>query len=460
MTIVLKIKLLRLIAIPLGLALLTAGALTCQAATPMPANPNTTRDCGPIADGVLRSYHGADSSAAGDASAALALAQGLQRPANQPAKPAEIRGLLRIAGELNNPVAQCLLGAMLAEGLGGPADPVEALEWFRRSALRGHPYAQFHLGVVLASGEGGERNPVEAKVWLSLASHGLIDDATRVTAKAIIDHLEALAAAAAAASAADAPTSLSAMTPAPVPAPPPTLQTVEAVETLPEKPHSAAETEPSPASQTIASALETAPTAAQASPLTPVSAPTMPLEPVTVPTPNLEPVTVPTPNLEPVTVPTPNLEPVTVPTLNLEPVTTTTLLLEPAPAPQPVVQKAKAPDTPSQKTVLRALKLWAEDWAAGRVDAYLSHYGRRFVSSRDETRKEWEQRRRKRLIQNSKIQIRIEEPRVTVRGDRAAVSFTQRFESTSLRSVASKKMIWRLHEDRWKIEREESRELE
>lgn len=87
------------------------------------------------------------------------------------------RAMLKVKAEQGDIHAQCALGMMVMEGLGGPRDVHESLKWFRMSAEAGNPEAQFQLGTLYLKGLGVPRNGQQAVHWLTRAAQRGVQDA-------------------------------------------------------------------------------------------------------------------------------------------------------------------------------------------------------------------------------------------------------------------------------------------
>ena len=72
---------------------------------------------------------------------------------------------LRQSAEQGDASAQCQLGMMYTQGLGGSRDDAEAVRWFRKSAEQGDAYGQLALGLMYAHGTGVEKDYSEAAKW-------------------------------------------------------------------------------------------------------------------------------------------------------------------------------------------------------------------------------------------------------------------------------------------------------
>jgi ribosomal protein L6P/L9E len=88
------------------------------------------------------------------------------------------------------------------------------------------------------------------------------------------------------------------------------------------------------------------------------------------------------------------------------------------------------------------------------VDAYLAFYARDFKTPKGETRAEWEAARKQRVSTPKKIEVAVESPKVTLKGDSAVVTFRQAYRSDSLK-ISGRKTLHMVRSDaRWLIQEE------
>lgn len=74
------------------------------------------------------------------------------------------------------PAAECLLGILLEEGLGGRRDPAGAARWYERAAGRKYPEAEYRLGRLYERGLGVRRDLREAlSLYDRAAERGFIE---------------------------------------------------------------------------------------------------------------------------------------------------------------------------------------------------------------------------------------------------------------------------------------------
>ena len=142
-------------------------------------------------------------------------------------------------------------------------------------------------------------------------------------------------------------------------------------------------------------------------------------------------------------------------------------VVEPEPqvveAPQPTQAAEPVTTTPEvdeSGAVLAAVNGWSKAWAAQDVDGYLSHYGPDFRPRGNMARSDWEAQRRDRLRRPSFIEVVVEDPTVSLRGDGAArVEFKQTYRADSYRDQVRKILDMQRVDGIWKIRREQSAAL-
>ncbi len=136
-------------------------------------------------------------------------------------------------------------------------------------------------------------------------------------------------------------------------------------------------------------------------------------------------------------------------------------------APPPVSEPAKVPTSkPAEKpsapakaeaeeaAVSKALQSWAAAWSRKDVKAYLAHYAPDFQPPGGLNRKAWEKERASRIDKPGKIQVSVDEIKVSISGDKATVRFRQGYKSASLKSSAGKTLIFVRTGGKWMIQQE------
>ena len=120
----------------------------------------------------------------------------------------------------------------------------------------------------------------------------------------------------------------------------------------------------------------------------------------------------------------------------------------PAPAkPQPTSIEAVNDET----RLIENVRNWAQAWSGkdfdGYIDAYLPDYHSKF-----NTRQQWLEYRRSRILDRGEIRVEVSEFRVRLRGDNhASVDFRQAFDSPSYSDRVRKRLDFRRVGGEWKI---------
>ena len=133
----------------------------------------------------------------------------------------------------------------------------------------------------------------------------------------------------------------------------------------------------------------------------------------------------------------------------------------PEPAAKPIetkqaetAQADKSAAPGGEADVTRAVQAWAGAWSRKDVKAYLASYAADFQTPSGMTRKAWEAERTQRIDKPGKLQVSVEDVKVTVAGDKATVKFRQNYTSSTLKSTASKTLVMVKSGNRWLIQQE------
>jgi tetratricopeptide (TPR) repeat protein len=127
------------------------------------------------------------------------------------------------------------------------------------------------------------------------------------------------------------------------------------------------------------------------------------------------------------------------------------------PAPAKPVEKPAAPAAKTEAeeaAVGKALQSWAAAWSRKDVKGYLSHYAPDFQPPGGMARKAWEKERASRIDKPGKIQVTVDDIKVSISGDKATVRFRQGYKSASLKSSAGKTLIFIRSGGKWMIQQE------
>lgn len=125
-----------------------------------------------------------------------------------------------------------------------------------------------------------------------------------------------------------------------------------------------------------------------------------------------------------------------------------------ATAPAPVKEAAN----PASDDVAKAVKAWADAWSRKDMRAYLGAYASDFDTPKGMSRKAWEQEREQRIAgKGGKISVSVDNPVVTINGDKATAKFRQHYKATGLSSSTSKTLILVRSGSKWLIKEENAR---
>jgi tetratricopeptide (TPR) repeat protein len=129
-----------------------------------------------------------------------------------------------------------------------------------------------------------------------------------------------------------------------------------------------------------------------------------------------------------------------------------------APAPKSVDSAPTATPNPGSgnevKEVEAAVRAWANAWSARDVKAYLAAYGKDFDTPGAQSRAAWEEERRQRIANKSKISVRLDNLNISVNGSKAFAKFRQDYKANGL-SVSSRKTLeLQKKGDQWQIIKE------
>lgn len=158
----------------------------------------------------------------------------------------------------------------------------------------------------------------------------------------------------------------------------------------------------------------------------------------------------------PAPAPTPAPAPAPVPAPAPTPAPTPAASPAPAPAPAPAPSTANAPAAPAataEKDVVRAVNAWASAWESQDMAAYLGAYDSSYAPGK-QSRAAWEKERRDRIVGRAKINVSVNDLRVTVNGNKAQARFRQGYSSGSYNVNSRKTLDLVNHGGRWVIVRE------
>lgn len=183
---------------------------------------------------------------------------------------------------------------------------------------------------------------------------------------------------------------------------------------------------------------------------------TLPLAPPPAATPAPSPAPAPAAPAAPPQRPAPAAPPAPAPTLATAPPATPPAA-KPAAEPAPAERKAAETDTARlENSALRAVQSWAQAWSRKDVKAYLAAYDKDFEVPDGRSRAAWERERQQRVGKPGSISVDVENPRVTLSGNRATVRFQQRYRSSGFNASTVKTLELVRRGDEWRIRREQT----
>ena len=105
--------------------------------------------------------------------------------------------------------------------------------------------------------------------------------------------------------------------------------------------------------------------------------------------------------------------------------------------------------------LINTVHAWAGAWAKKDVAGYLAYYAKDFKTPKGEARGDWEKARKQRISAPKKIEVGIESPKVSIRGDNAAsVNFRQIYRSDVIKTSGTKTLVMVKTNGKWLIREE------
>lgn len=108
----------------------------------------------------------------------------------------------------------------------------------------------------------------------------------------------------------------------------------------------------------------------------------------------------------------------------------------------------------AEREVEAAVRAWAAAWSAKDMTKYLAAYGKDFEPAGGQPRKAWEDERRSRIVGKSRIEVRLDDLKVSVDGSKATARFRQDYRADTLHVTSRKRLDLAKAGDRWVIVRE------
>ncbi len=125
-----------------------------------------------------------------------------------------------------------------------------------------------------------------------------------------------------------------------------------------------------------------------------------------------------------------------------------------APKAAPVKTAAVEPAKPAEPAVTKPAEKPIDKAPEKAAEKPVASYAADFQTPSGMTRKAWEAERTQRIDKPGKLQVSVEDVKVSVAGDKATVKFRQNYTSATLKSTASKTLLMVKSGNRWLIQQE------
>lgn len=106
--------------------------------------------------------------------------------------------------------------------------------------------------------------------------------------------------------------------------------------------------------------------------------------------------------------------------------------------------------------VAASLEKWAEAWRTKNIEFYLACYETGFKTAKFKSHEEWANFRKDRISEKSKISIKIANPQIKIKGDKADIQFVQQYSADAVNSSSIKIMQMQKINNKWLIVKEDS----
>ena len=101
-----------------------------------------------------------------------------------------------------------------------------------------------------------------------------------------------------------------------------------------------------------------------------------------------------------------------------------------------------------------AVARWAAAWSARNMKDYLAAYSPKFDPPGKQSHAAWEKERTSRIVPRARIEVKVTDLSVDIKGDKASAKFHQAYDADTL-SVTSRKTLEMVRQQgRWLILRE------
>jgi tetratricopeptide (TPR) repeat protein len=104
-----------------------------------------------------------------------------------------------------------------------------------------------------------------------------------------------------------------------------------------------------------------------------------------------------------------------------------------------------------ESEIARIVRDWARAWSRKDVKAYLAFYSSDFQTPKGMTFSKWGAERRQRIDKPGRLQVAVDDIRVSVSGDRATARFHQQYVSATFKSQTGKTLVFVKSGNGWLI---------
>ena len=130
-----------------------------------------------------------------------------------------------------------------------------------------------------------------------------------------------------------------------------------------------------------------------------------------------------------------------------------------APGETPAAVSAKPAETKTSsgnaandtEMIVKTMQNWASAWSKKDVKSYLGFYADNFQTPNGMPRKTWEAERTQRIDKPGKLQVALEDIKVSFSGEKAVVRFRQHYTSATLKSSTGKTAVLVKNSGKWLI---------
>lgn len=110
-----------------------------------------------------------------------------------------------------------------------------------------------------------------------------------------------------------------------------------------------------------------------------------------------------------------------------------------------------------KRKINRAMQAWARAWSDKDLKNYFAAYASNFEPQNGQSRKDWREERKDRIVGKKSIQVQIYDVDIQIKGAKAKVFLRQRYESDGLKTNSRKTFDMVQEGDQWLILRESNR---